>query len=132
MDLHIEVTLLALLGLALQLLLKYKSLKDKATKSNVALNFWEFVKQDFLSILATIVMIIIFVFVLDDIVNLHVKAIYWVKFLFVFAGYTGSDLILRLFGVTNRKLNNIIDKETGQSMDKINIEEGKTDAAGNR
>lgn len=126
MNLHIQVALIAILGMVLQVLLKYKSLSDKATNANVSLSFGEYLKQDFIMLIASLVTIGIFVFMLDNIVNMYVKAINWVKFLFAFVGYTGSDIILRLFSAANKKLNNIIDAETGYRATKINIEEGKT------
>ena len=115
MNIYTECFLIAMLGLVLQVLLKYKSLHEKATKANIKMNLADYLKQDWLMLIASVITIGIFLFMLDDIVNFHVKAINWVKFLFCFVGYTGSDIMLRLFSAANKKLNNIIDAKTTES-----------------
>lgn len=124
MSLHIELALIAFLGMLISVLMKYKSLYTKAEAANVSLPFGTYLKQDWIALTISIATIIMALLMLDNIVNLHVNAMNWVKFVFSFVGYASNDLILRLGSAANKKLNNIINAETGIRAVKINIEEG--------
>lgn len=124
MDLHTQLTLIAFLGMVIEILAKYKALHDKAVAANIDLPFATFLKQDWVALAISAVTIIIALIALDTIVNIHVDAMKWVKFIFVFIGLSSSNLILRLGSVANKKINNIINTETGFRETKINIEEG--------
>ena len=124
MNLHIELGIIALLGMIISVLMKYKSLREKADVANVSLSLRNYLKQDWIALAISFATIVLALLLLDNIVNLHVNAINWVKFLFAFVGYASSDLILRLGSAANKKLNNIINIETGYRATKINIEEG--------
>ena len=128
MDIHLQAILIAILGMALQVTLKIYSLKVKAEKANITLTVGGYFKQDWLMMVASIITIIIFVFLIDDIMNLHTSAIYYIKFLFAFVGYTGSDIILRLFSIANKKINAIINQQTDHAPESTKIN-GQTPTA---
>lgn len=125
MNLHIQLGMIALLGMAINVAIKYKSLRDKADAANVSLSLRNYLKQDAVAIFISAATILMALLMLDNIVNLHVYAMKWMKFIFGFVGYASSDLILRLGSAANKKLNRIIDAATGTSEIKTSIEEGK-------
>lgn len=125
MNLHVELGVIAFIGMIISVLLKYKSLRAKADAANVSLSLRNYLKQDWIALTVSVLTIISALLMLDNIVNLHVNAINWMKFLFSFVGYASNDLILRLGSAANKKLNNIINMESGYRATKINIEEGK-------
>jgi predicted tellurium resistance membrane protein TerC len=126
MDIHIQAGLIALLGMALQVTLKIYSLKQKATNANIQLTVAEYFRQDWLMLLASVLTIGIFLFLVDDIIGLYSRAVNYVKFLFAFVGYTGSDIILRLFSVANKKINSLIDAQTDHRPTKTTLSEAPT------
>ncbi len=102
----------SLVGMALHTALKLKSLKEKATLANVEFNVKKYFVNDWLSVAASGLTIILFLLLA------HVAANRWPQFVdvfpvvFAFTGYTGSDVASRLFSVVNKKINIAIDYKT--------------------
>lgn len=96
----------------LQALLKVKSIQDKARKANVQFNPKEYFVDDKISHGASLVTVIIVMFVVDEFAHFSEYVMQYIKFGFAFVGYTGSDVMSRLFSVVNRRINNAIDYKT--------------------
>lgn len=111
-ELYVTCFGVALVGMALQTVLKMKSLQDKARAANMAFKPGQYFSEDWLSITASILTIILFLLFLDNILNWKPAIVDYVKIGFAFVGYTGSDIASRLFGVVNKKINNVIDAKT--------------------
>ena len=109
---YLQCFIVALVGMALQTALKMKSLQDKARAANVEFKAGQYFKNDWLSISASILTIIMFMLFMDNILNWKPAIIDYVKIGFAFVGYTGSDIASRLFGVLNKKINSVIDTKT--------------------
>lgn len=105
----------ALVGMALQTVLKIDSLQKKARAANVKFGPQDYFKNDWLSIAASILTIILFLMFLDNLLKWKPAIIDFVKILFAFVGYTGSDIASRLFSVVNNKINSIIDVKTNKA-----------------
>lgn len=114
MTLHLYITCfcVALVGMALQTVLKMKSLQDKAKAANLTFKPITYFREDWLSITASILTIILFLLFLDNILKWHPAVVNYIKIGFAFVGYTGSDIASRLFSVVNRKINDVIDVKT--------------------
>jgi hypothetical protein len=114
MTLHLYITcfFVALIGMALQTVLKMKSLQDKAKVANLTFKPITYFREDWLSITASVLTIILFLLFLDNILKWHPAIVNYIKIGFGFVGYTGSDIASRLFGVVNKKINNVIDVKT--------------------
>jgi hypothetical protein len=115
----------ALVGMALQTVLKMKSLQDKARAANVEFKIREYFQNDWLSITASILTIVLFLLFLDNILNWKPVIVDYVKIGFAFVGYTGSDIASRLFGVVNKKINNVIDAKTNIADNVNEVEKTK-------
>lgn len=102
----------ALVGMALQTVLKMKSLQDKARVANVEFKIRQYFINDWLSISASVLTIIMFLLFLDNILKWKPAIVDYIKIGFAFVGYTGSDIASRLFGVVNKKINNVIDEKS--------------------
>lgn len=98
--------------MALQTALKMKSLQDKARAANVEFKIRQYFSNDWLSIVASILTIIMFLLFLDNIMKWKPVIVDYVKIGFAFIGYTGSDIASRLFSVVNKKINDVIDTKT--------------------
>lgn len=111
-QLYITCFLVALIGMALQTALKMKGLQDKANLAGIEYKMSYYFKQDWLSITASLLTIALCLFLVTDILNWRPDIINYIKVGFGFVGYTGSDIASRIFGVVNKRINNIIDLKT--------------------
>jgi amino acid permease len=102
----------ALVGMALQTVLKLKSLQDKARAANLTFKPGLYFREDWLSITASVLTIILFLLFLDNILKWKPVIVDYIKIGFAFVGYTGSDIASRLFSVVNKKINDVIDVKT--------------------
>lgn len=115
LNLYLSCFGIALIGMALQVVLKIKSFQDKATAANVCFVPADFFKKDYWALIASVLTIFLFIFLLGDLLKMWPDLKGWVKIGFAFVGYTGSDIASRLFSVLNGKLNSIIDQKTNQA-----------------
>lgn len=113
--LYLVCFIIALVGMALQIALKMKSLQDKSRVANIEFKPSQYFQQDWLSITASLLTIIMFLLFLDNILKWRADIVNYIKIGFAFVGYTGSDIASRLFGVLNKKINNVIDTKTNIS-----------------
>lgn len=111
-QLYIICFFVALLGMALQALLKIKALQAKSKKANVQFKPKEYIMDDWASHAASVVTILIFIFLVDEFANFSPYVMEYVRFGFAFVGYTGADIASRIFSVVNRRINNAIDYKT--------------------
>ena len=110
--LYLTCFFVALVGMALQTVLKMKSLQEKARAANVEFKIRQYFSNDWISIVASLLTIIMFLLFLDNILKWKPVIVDYIKVGFAFVGYTGSDIASRLFGVVNKKINNVIDEKT--------------------
>lgn len=111
-QLYLQLFAVAIIGMALHTVLKMKSLHDKAKKANVEFKLSQYFKDDWLSITASVLTIILFLFFIDSILKWRPGVADYLTILFGFLGYTGSDIASRLFSVVNKKINSAIDYKT--------------------
>lgn len=100
------------LGMILQALLKMKAIQTKAKMGNIKFSPKEYFIEDWVSHLASIVTLVMFLFFVDEIVTFNKIAGNYLKFGFAFVGYTGSDIMSRIFSVMNKRINSAIDYKT--------------------
>jgi hypothetical protein len=111
-QLYLQCFIVAILGSLLQSGLKIKSIQDKARKANVVFNPWSYFKDDWLSLSLSVLTIIMFLFFVEEFANFSEVVMQYLKFGFAFIGYTGSDIISRIFSVANKRINDAIDYKT--------------------
>lgn len=110
---------IALLGMLFSILLKAATLQKKAKSANAKFSIGAFIADDWVSTLASFIFIIICLFLIDTFFKWKPIVVDYVKPIFVFIGYFGGDLGSRLFSVTNKRINEIIDYKTTQ-IDQVN------------
>jgi hypothetical protein len=111
-NLYLICFAVAMVGMALHTTLKLKSLQDKARQANVEFKVWQYFKNDWLSISASVLTVVMFLFFVDNILTWKPAVADYLKIGFGFIGYTGSDIASRIFGVVNKKINLAIDHKT--------------------
>lgn len=112
MDIYIQCFVVAFLGMCLQALLKIRSIQEKARKANVKFHAKEYLLEDWVSHCASIVTTVMCLFFIDEFTNFYARATDYMKIGFAFVGYTGSDIMSRIFSVVNKRINNAIDYKT--------------------
>jgi len=106
---------IAFLGMLLQMLLKARSIQDKAKKANVVFSFKEYFFGDWISHGVSIVTILMFMFFISEAINFHPAVANYLKIGFAFVGYSSADIASRIFSVVNKRVNNAIDYKTTQA-----------------
>jgi len=112
LSLYIQCFAVALIGWALQTTLKMRALQLKARAANVIFKPVDYFKEDWLSITAAFLTIVLFLFFVSEFLNWQTWIISYVRIGFAFVGYTGSDIASRLFSVVNTRINAAIDYKT--------------------
>lgn len=92
-----------------------RSLQVKAKLNNVIFHPIEVVTQDWLIDIGSLISIIICLFFIDSVLKIRPDAVNYLKIFFAFIGYTGSDVLSRLFSVVNNRLNAAIGYKTKQT-----------------
>lgn len=111
-ELYLKCFAVAGIGMALQTVLKMKSINVKAKAAGIPFKPSDYFKEDWLSIIASILTILMFLFFISDILHFSPNLMNYSRILFAFVGYTGSDIASRLFSEINRRINNTIDEKT--------------------
>lgn len=111
-----EIVLAGTIGMVLQMLLKARSLQQKAKLANVQFKFGEYFTEDILSHLISVLAIVLYVLLVRGRLN-NVPSNLYEVILAVSAtvGYSGADIVSRFFSFTNKKINAAIDHKTTQS-----------------
>lgn len=94
---------------------KMRSMQIKARLANVEFSLKSYLQDDWIVIVGNVVTVLICLFVTGEVVSLKPEIIFYLRMGFVFIGYTGSDILNRIFSVANKKLNSAIDYKTTQA-----------------
>lgn len=101
------------LGVLLQIFaVKVPTLAARFKTANRAFSFIEYLKGDWYTIIASFVTVGIVTFGIDEILDAKPELEKYIKWFFLFVGYTGSSIIQNLLSVANRKIMAIIDVKT--------------------
>lgn len=114
-SLYINCSIIALLGLILAVLLQMKSQMEKAKQANLVFSPGSYVRQEWINITISVVVIIIGLYFIPIVVGIKPQYLPYIKPAFLPLGYMGTDIILKLFGVVNKRLNAAIDYKTTQA-----------------
>lgn len=111
-QLYLYCGFIGFLGLVFAVLMQLKSQKDKAKVANLPFKISSFFADEWINVALSIVVIIIGLVLIPSVVGWRPQYITFVKPAFLPIGYMGTDIILKLFGVVNKRLNAAIDVKT--------------------
>ena len=101
------------LGVLLQIFaVKIPSLKKQFASSNTVFKFSAYLADDWYAIVASFVSLGILIVGLDEVLGLKPELVNYVKWMFIFVGYTGSSIIQYVLSLTSKKINAVIDIKT--------------------
>lgn len=105
------------LGVLLQILLKIQQLKKQSKIANHIFSFKEYFSDDWISILTSFVSVGVAIYTMDELINAKPQLAEYIKWFFIFVGFSGSSLIQSVLSVTARKIDSIIDIKTNIADD---------------
>ncbi len=106
---YLFLLLIALVGMAIQIALKMKSLQEKAVAANAEFGPGIYFKKDWLSVVLSLLNILLFLLLAGAAVEKWHPEPIIIQIAFAFIGYTGADIASRLFGVVGKKINSVMD-----------------------
>ena len=105
------------LGVLLQILLKIQQLKKQSKIANHIFSFKEYFSDDWISILTSFVSVGVAIYTMDELINAKPQLAEYIKWFFIFVGFSGSSLIQSVLSVTAKKIDSIIDIKTNIADD---------------
>jgi len=93
-------------------LLKLPALKKRAEKANTSFSVTAYFKNDWLTLAGSLITVVVVIFVLDELLAFKPGVAKWLKFFFIFIGYTGSSILQGIFSKTENRIQAIVDKKT--------------------
>lgn len=112
MDISLNYFIAGALGVILQLCIKIPILKSQSEKANHPFSFKEYLANDWYTILGSFVSVGILIVCIDELLAVKPELEKYIKWLFVFVGFTGSSIIQSIFSITSKKIMAIIDIKT--------------------
>jgi hypothetical protein len=123
MNILTEIAIVGVIGMILQMLMKAKSIQDKARLSNVQFKFWSYFVDDWLSHLISLGAIALYVFLIRRrIVAAPVNMYELILALSATVGYAGADIVSRFFSFTNKRINAAIDHKTTIADNSVGVD----------
>lgn len=109
----LDLFIAGLLGvLAHVFFVKLPAVRKRSLAANKPFVASEYFKDEWVALIGSIITVVICVFIVDEIVGYNPSLMRFIKGLFVFVGYTGSSLLIALFGVADKAILKVVDKKT--------------------
>jgi hypothetical protein len=125
-NIFIDLLLAGLLGMLIYIfLVKIPAIQQRAEKANTEVSFGTFFGKDYPSLIGSFLVVIVYIFVVDEIQTYSETLATFKKLLGVFIGYCGSSVLLRAFGRTEKLLLKVIDRKTDLADGKLPPQENQ-------
>lgn len=112
-----------LLGILFHTILKMQAVKKRVESAGIGFSFKAYLSAEWMALVSSILTVLIFIFILDEIVKIKPQIVEILKFFFIFVGYTGSSILQQVLGKTDKAVNKIINdspsivSRTGESLE---------------
>jgi len=111
-----EIAACGLVGMILQMLMKAKSIQDKARAGNIQFKFFEYFTADWVSHLISTFAVVLFLLLVRRRLHQIPQSMYELVLAFgSTVGYAGADIVSRFFSVTNKRVNAALDFKSTKS-----------------
>jgi hypothetical protein len=109
---YVVCFVIAFIGMALQTAMAMQNLQTKARLANIEFKPSNYFREDWLTIVISVLTIFMFMFLINDILTIKPEVKGYLKFAFAFIGYFSNDIASRLFSAANKRVNAAIDYKT--------------------
>lgn len=99
--------------------IKLPSLKKRSQAANLSFTFKEYIQEDWLALAASFIALFIALMVIDEVVKYKPIIADFLKWIFVFIGYTGSSTLVALLSKTDTVINKVVDIKTDVADGKL-------------
>lgn len=114
-QIYIECFIAGILGILFHIfVIKLPALKTASNAANRPFSVVCYFKDDWVSISGSFLSIIISVFLIDNLLKYQPAVQPYLKFLFLFIGYTGSSILQSILSKTGDSINKIVDQKTNE------------------
>jgi hypothetical protein len=111
---------MGMLGLLFHVfVIKLPALKKRSAVANIHFSFGNYLQDDWIALSASVIALIIALMGIDELIKYKPIVGEFVKWLFVFVGYTGSSTLQALLSKTDTAINKIVDRKTDVADGKI-------------
>lgn len=111
-QLYFWCTLLGLLGIAFQTLIKISTLKKQSQLANHSFSVSDYFNNDWPTVCLNLITLAVAVIAMDELVKYQPKVLPFIKWFFFFIGYTGSSLLNYFLSKSQNLINNVIDQKS--------------------
>lgn len=102
-----------LLGILFHLFaVKIPAVKNQAKVANLPFSLKDYITDDLAGIVSSVLTVLVFLVVLDEVVAFRPSVLPWLKGSFIFVGFTGSSLLIALLGKATGKINEVVNIKT--------------------
>lgn len=111
--LFLQCALAGLLGIAFHLFaVKLPEIKKNSQAANHPLTKWEILKMESDNIIASVLGLLVILFIFSEVINYKPAIVNWARTLFATIGFSGSTLVLSFFGKAEKAIRQVVDKKT--------------------
>jgi hypothetical protein len=119
-QLYLTCFIAGMLGIfAHVIFVKLPALKAASKAGNVKFSVLGYFLDDWLTLAGSLLTVVILIYILDEVVTWQPIVAKWVKWCFIFVGYTGDSIIQQAFGKTADCINKVIDQKTDIADGKV-------------
>lgn len=123
MNILTEISIVGVIGAILQMLIKARSIQNKARLNNVEFKFWSYFTEDWLSHLISLTAVALYVFLVRRrIVDAPVSMYELILSLSASVGYMGADIVSRFFSFASKRINAAIGYKTTKADEAAGID----------
>jgi hypothetical protein len=112
-ELYIQCLALGILGLLFHLFaMKIPAVRSRAKAANMPFTLKAYFAEDYPAVIASLITVIIAVLCVDELVGYKPAIMDYLKFFFVFVGFTGSSILISVLGRFDASIKTIVDVKT--------------------
>ena len=112
-QLYIQCFIIGLVGILFHVfVIKLPAVKERYRVSNKVFSLRTYLADDWVALGGSLITLIACLLFVDEVLKWKPAIIDYIKFAFLFVGYTGSSILLSVLSQADKKLNKIIDIKT--------------------
>ncbi len=112
-QLYLQCFIIGLVGILFHVfVIKLPSVKERSRVANKPFSIQSYLADDWVALGASLITLIACLLFIDEVLKWRPNIINYIKFGFLFVGYTGSSILLSVLSQADKKINSIVDKKT--------------------
>lgn len=100
-----------ILGILFHTIIKMQAVKKRLEATGIGFSIRAYLSSEWLALTASFLTVCIFIFILDEVTKIKPQVVDYLKYFFIFIGYTGSSILLSVLGRTDKAVNKVLNNE---------------------